>query len=94
MFNPRLPHFLPRVEAPALIVWGRQDRIVPVECGEQYRRLMPRAALQVLEDCGHLPPIEKPDEFSRAVIEFLRSPARAVRRGPSRARGKAREATA
>jgi pimeloyl-ACP methyl ester carboxylesterase len=94
MFNPRLPHFLPRVEAPALIVWGRQDRIVPVECGEQYRRLLPRAALQVLEDCGHLPPIEKPDEFSRAVIEFLRSPSRAVRRGPSRARGKAREATA
>src|SRR5262245_58450448 len=53
MQNPRLPHFLPRVANPALIVWGRQDRIVPAECGEQYQRLLPHARLTVLEDCGH-----------------------------------------
>src|SRR5215467_82915 len=34
MFNPRLSHFLPRASMPALIVWGREDRIVPVICGE------------------------------------------------------------
>jgi len=71
MFNPRLPRFLPRVTVPALIVWGREDRIVPVICGEQYRRLLPRAALSVLDRCGHLPPIEKPDEFARLVLDFL-----------------------
>jgi pimeloyl-ACP methyl ester carboxylesterase len=71
MFNPRLPWFLPRVTAPALVVWGREDRIVPVICGEQYRRLLPAAKLAVLDGCGHLPPIERPAEFARLVVDFL-----------------------
>jgi len=71
MFNPRLDRFLPRVTAPSLIVWGREDRIVPVVCGEQYRRLLPNAALTVLDRCGHLPPIERPDEFATLVLDFL-----------------------
>ena len=76
MHNPRLPHFLPRVANPALIIWGREDRIVPVVCGEQYRRLLPNAALTVLERCGHLPPIEEPDAFARLVTDFLGGPPR------------------
>jgi pimeloyl-ACP methyl ester carboxylesterase len=71
MFNPRLPHFLPRVSTPTLIVWGREDRIVPVVCGEQYRRLLPNATLRVLERCGHMPPIEQPDGFAKLVLDFL-----------------------
>jgi pimeloyl-ACP methyl ester carboxylesterase len=71
MHNPRLARFLPRVTNPALIVWGREDRIVPAVCGEQYRRLLPRATLTVLEACGHLPPIEQPDTFARLVLDFL-----------------------
>jgi pimeloyl-ACP methyl ester carboxylesterase len=71
MHNPRLGNFLPRVTNPTLIVWGREDRIVPVECGEQYRRLLPNARLTVLERCGHLPPIEQPDAFARLVVDFL-----------------------
>ena len=74
MHNPRLDRFLPRVTNPALIVWGREDRIVPVECGEQYRRLLPSATLTVLEKCGHLPPIEQPDAFARRVLDFLSAP--------------------
>jgi pimeloyl-ACP methyl ester carboxylesterase len=71
MHNPRLAHFLPRVTNRTLIVWGREDRIVPVECGEQYRRLLPNATLTVLERCGHLPPIEQPGTFARLVLDFL-----------------------
>jgi pimeloyl-ACP methyl ester carboxylesterase len=71
MHNPRLARFLPRVSNPALIVWGREDRIVPVACGEQYRRLLSSATLTVLERCGHLPPIEHPDAFARLVLDFL-----------------------
>ena len=71
MFNPRLPHFLPRVTTPTLIVWGRQDQIVPLVCGEQYERLLPNARLRVLENCGHSPPIEKPDELVELVLDFL-----------------------
>ncbi|MGH7299423.1 MAG: alpha/beta fold hydrolase [Candidatus Rokuibacteriota bacterium] len=71
MFDPRLPHFLPRVKTPTLVVWGRQDRIVPVICGEQYQRLLPNATLRVLERCGHLPLIEQPDVFAKLVLDFL-----------------------
>jgi len=71
MYNPRLAHFLSRVANRALIIWGREDRIVPVECGAQYRRLLPNATLSVLERCGHLPPLEQPDAFARLVLDFL-----------------------
>jgi pimeloyl-ACP methyl ester carboxylesterase len=73
MHNPRLANFLPRVANPALVVWGREDRIVPLVCGEQYRKLLPNATLAVLEGCGHLPPIEQPDAFARLVLDFLGS---------------------
>jgi pimeloyl-ACP methyl ester carboxylesterase len=71
MFNPRLARFLPRAKMPALVVWGREDAIVPVICGEQYARLLPRATLAVLERCGHAPPIERPAEFATMVLDFL-----------------------
>jgi pimeloyl-ACP methyl ester carboxylesterase len=71
MHNPRLERFLPRVSNPTLLIWGREDRIVPVVCGEQYRKLLPRAALTVLEHCGHLPPIEQPEAFAGLVLDFL-----------------------
>lgn len=71
MHNPRLSRFLPRVTNPSLILWGREDQIVPVACAEQYRRLLPHATVHVFDKCGHLPPIEQPDTFARLVVEFL-----------------------
>ena len=76
MYNPRLGRFLPRVTNPALVVWGREDRIIPVECGEQFRRLLPNASLSVLEHCGHMPAIERPDAFAGLVLDFLGGAAR------------------
>jgi pimeloyl-ACP methyl ester carboxylesterase len=76
MHNPRLERFLPRVPNPTLIVWGREDRIVPVACGEQYRRFLPNATLTVLERCGHLVPLEHPDAFAQIVLDFLGGKAR------------------
>ena len=70
--QPAAPHFLPRVTAPTLLLWGREDGIVPVICGEQYRRLLPNATLRVLERCGHLPLIEQPDEFASAGARLPR----------------------
>jgi pimeloyl-ACP methyl ester carboxylesterase len=70
-FNPRLPHFLPRVTNPTLIVWGREDRIVPLICGEQYAQLLPNATLKVIESCGHSPNIERPDEYVELLRDFL-----------------------
>lgn len=71
MHNPRLPHFLPRVTNPSLAVWGREDQIIPVICGEQYEHLLPNATLRVIEGCGHSPMIERPDDFLALLREFL-----------------------
>ena len=71
MYDPRLPDLLARVNTPTKIVWGRQDRLVPLECGELYHRAIPGSELVVIDDCGHSPQVEKPDEFVRLALEFL-----------------------
>lgn len=72
MHNPALPHLLRRLrKLPTLIVWGRQDAIVPLSAGEAYHRAIPGSRLVVLDHAGHRPEIEQADEFARLVQEFL-----------------------
>jgi pimeloyl-ACP methyl ester carboxylesterase len=71
LHNPSLPYYLRKVRTPTLIVWGRQDAIVPLECGELFQQALPDATLRVIEHCGHSPAIEKPQEFLHVVTEFL-----------------------
>jgi pimeloyl-ACP methyl ester carboxylesterase len=69
--NPHLSAYLRGVKTPALIVWGKQDAIIPVNCGELYRQALANAALHVIDRCGHSPALEKPQEFLTAVRAFL-----------------------
>jgi pimeloyl-ACP methyl ester carboxylesterase len=71
LHNLSLPYYLRKVPTPSLIVWGRQDAIVPVECGELFQQALPNATLKVIEHCGHSPANEKPQEFLHAVTEFF-----------------------
>ncbi len=71
MYNPRLPVLLSQVKIPTLVVWGRQDAIVPLNCGELYQAATPGAQLVVIERCGHSPQVEKPQDFLDAVVPFL-----------------------
>ena len=71
MYSPTLPHLLGGVATPALVVWGRDDRIVPLECGERYAKALPRARLEIVADAGHLVDLEKPDELARLIIDFV-----------------------
>jgi pimeloyl-ACP methyl ester carboxylesterase len=72
MHDPSLPPLLERLrDVPTLVVWGREDRIVPVECGELYCKAIPGARLEVIDGCGHFPHLEKPKEFWRAASAFL-----------------------
>lgn len=72
MFNPSLPHLLPRIPAPTLIVWGKEDRIIPLECGERYQKGIHGARLEVLPQCAHNPHLEKTEQFVGLVCEFLK----------------------
>jgi pimeloyl-ACP methyl ester carboxylesterase len=71
MHDRSLPWLLPRVRVPTLVVWGKEDRIIPVDSGKQYSQAIPGSRLEVIERCGHLPHLEKPKEFVRLVLEHL-----------------------
>ena len=59
------------ITAPTLIIWGEQDRLLPVKHAYAASKQIPSAQLEVFERCGHLPQIEYPDKFNSAVTEFL-----------------------
>ncbi len=72
MYYPALPHHLGRLRnVPTLVVWGRDDPIVPLSAGQLYRDSIPGSHLEVINDCGHHPEIERREAFVNAVSEFL-----------------------
>jgi len=71
MYSPTLPHLLGGVSAPVLIVWGRDDRIVPLECGERYQKSLPNARLHVVDAAGHFVDMEQPDTLAELVARFV-----------------------
>src|SRR5439155_2037357 len=71
MYNASLPHLLGGVTTQTLVVWGRKDRVVPLECGELYVKALPQARLEVLEGAGHFVEMEKPDELAKFVGGFV-----------------------
>jgi pimeloyl-ACP methyl ester carboxylesterase len=62
---------LSSITAPTLIVWGRQDRVLPLAHARVAKRKMPNAQLHIFESCGHAPHLERPEEYNRVVLEFL-----------------------
>jgi len=59
------------IRAPVLLLWGREDRVVPLSVAHRLESELPSARLVILEACGHLPPEERPDESWAAVERFL-----------------------
>ena len=62
---------LKAIHAPTLVVWGRNDALVSVEDAKKFGRGIPGARVVIIDQCGHVPQIEKPEEFNRALLEFL-----------------------
>jgi pimeloyl-ACP methyl ester carboxylesterase len=58
--------------APALVMWGRQDRVFPVQYAAEAAQLIPRAQLTLIDACGHYPQWEQPEAFVAAVEAFAR----------------------
>ena len=61
-----------RVRAPALLVWGKDDRLVPPVYADEFARRLPGARLEIIDRAGHAPQLEEPAAVARAVSEFLR----------------------
>ncbi len=72
LHNPRLPQHLRRVECPTLLLWGRHDKLLPLGMGEYYAKEIPGARLEIFENCGHMLPFEKPQQFAEKTVAFLK----------------------
>ncbi|MGZ3596617.1 MAG: alpha/beta fold hydrolase [Syntrophales bacterium] len=62
---------LHKVTAPTLIVWGKQDAVLPVDQAHFAKKRIPNSQLYIFDQCGHMSNFEKPEEFNRVVSEFL-----------------------
>jgi pimeloyl-ACP methyl ester carboxylesterase len=61
------------IKTPTLVIWGKQDKLVPLSSGERYAAGIAGAKLVTFEKCGHAPPAEKTEEFVGTVMAFLGS---------------------
>ncbi len=67
----RLDDRLASIKVPTLVAWGKQDKLLPIVSGERYAGGIAGAKLVSFEKCGHVPPIEKTEEFLAAAMAFL-----------------------
>lgn len=63
---------LSRIQVPTLVIWGEEDRLIPPAQSQSMVSLLPGGRGIGLPGAGHLPSLETPDAFSRAVLELLR----------------------
>jgi 2-hydroxy-6-oxonona-2,4-dienedioate hydrolase len=68
---PDVGHRLSEIKSPTLIIWGRDDRFVPMDVGLRLLWGMPNAELHIFNRCGHWAQWEHADKFNRMVLDFL-----------------------
>jgi pimeloyl-ACP methyl ester carboxylesterase len=75
MLEDHVPHFktVNEMQIPKMLVWGRNDRVLPFEYGQKLHGFIPSSAFEVFDQSGHLPHFEEPETFNQKAIEFLMS---------------------
>jgi pimeloyl-ACP methyl ester carboxylesterase len=71
MYSQTLPHLLGGVRAPALVVWGDDDKIVPRGAGDRYVSSLRDARLEIVAAAGHCVDMEQPEALARLVVPFI-----------------------
>lgn len=69
-YNPQLERRLHHIKAPVLLLWGAEDRLVPVAHGRKLQGLISGSRLEIIQGAGHVAPLEKPQELAGAIIAF------------------------
>lgn len=69
-YNPQLERRLHHINAPVLLLWGAEDRLVPVAHGRKLQGLIAGSQLEIINGAGHVVPLEKPQELADAIIAF------------------------
>ena len=63
---------LHNIKAPTLLIWGKQDNVTPPFVGEKFHELISDSRLYFLDECGHAPMMEKPEQFNSILDGFLK----------------------
>jgi pimeloyl-ACP methyl ester carboxylesterase len=71
-----LDNRLSGIKQPTLVIWGREDGLLPLSDGQRFQKEIPGAELLIFEQCGHVPQVEKALDFNAAVLKFLAAPAK------------------
>jgi pimeloyl-ACP methyl ester carboxylesterase len=66
---------LNQITVPTFILWGREDRVIPLRVGEFLHQAIPNSTFEIIEQCGHVPQEEKPDETIARISKFLAAAA-------------------
>jgi len=59
------------IHRPTLILWGRDDKIIPLNFAERLHKEIAGSRLEVIDNCGHMPHVECPDNFNHALLKFF-----------------------
>lgn len=62
---------LPKIQAPTLLLWGEQDRVLDVSSIDVMKPLLKKPSVVIMKDCGHAPMIERPEETAQHYQAFL-----------------------
>jgi pimeloyl-ACP methyl ester carboxylesterase len=68
--DPKFPRYLHRIKMPTLIVWGDEDKLIPVQQAQAWRKLIPNSEVMIVKGAGHLIHVDKP-ETVEAIGRFL-----------------------
>jgi pimeloyl-ACP methyl ester carboxylesterase len=61
------------ISQPTMVIWGENDREVPLQDGEKIHREIPSSRFIVFRECGHIPHEEYPERFTEVVTEFAKA---------------------
>ena len=70
-----LDNRLSAIKHPTLIIWGREDGLLPLADGERFKKEIPNSQLIIFDQCGHVPQVEKAADFNAALLKFLDTPS-------------------
>jgi pimeloyl-ACP methyl ester carboxylesterase len=70
-FGPRVKTILPTLDIPMLLMWGRKDRMIPPHLARQFVALNPNLELIELDDAGHCPHDEQPEQVNQILLDWL-----------------------
>lgn len=70
-FDPKLERRLADLKCPTLVLWGKNDRLIPPIYGETFHRVIANSQLAMIEGTGHMPMFEKHEEWSNVISTFL-----------------------